>query len=457
MNKTEMEKHPTRALAKFAVDLRFEDIPIDSRDHFKMQILDTLGSALYASKTPWGRIMADYVRDMDGRKESTVWGYGLKGTCVDAALANGTVSHGFELDDGFAVSLIHAGAVSVPAALAVAERRGGVDGKEFIAAVVAGYEVGDRVGRTMGWHHFKRGYHPAGTHGTWASAATTGKLLRLNEEQMVNAFGIAASQSAGLMAAQYGAMVKRMHAGRAAQSGLMAALLAQRGFTGIVNVLEVEFGGYATLSPVYEVNKATEALGEKLFSTESMCKPMYASCGSLHIEAARKLKNTYRIKPEDIEKIQLKMTENYYLHLGHPYEVGPCIWELNITAAQFNAAFGVAIELLGRKHLDQYTDEGVKDPAVLNLTRRTECTIDPLLGVDSHAYTVEIRMKDGQVHTATADSMALLTEKDVQNKFRELAVKALDKDTVEKILETVTHLEALKDVTRLADMLRPGT
>src|SRR5437899_10744647 len=155
----------------------------------------------------------------------------------DAALANGTAIHGFELDDAHVSSSHHPGAVTVPAALSVAEALG-ASGADVLVALAAGYEVGLRVGICAGVSHSTSGYHVTGTVGTLGAAAAAGKLLRLSPGQAAHALGIGGTQAAGLYSAGTGAMTKRFHAGRASQSGVLAAYLARQGFTGAVDVLE---------------------------------------------------------------------------------------------------------------------------------------------------------------------------------------------------------------------------
>lgn len=230
-----MSNEPTRDLARFAAELTFEKIPPPVVEHIKLCLLDTFGCGLFGSTLPWSKIVADFARDLGGKRESTVWGRNFKVSAPNAALANGTAVHSFELDDLHKTSIVHPGSIAVSPALAMAEHIGGCNGKEFLTAVIAGYEVAIRVGMSVGTSHLERGYHPTGTNGTFGAGAAAGRILGLNADKMTEDLGIAGTQAAGLMAAQYSAMVKRMHAGRAAQSGVYGALLAQKGLTGITN------------------------------------------------------------------------------------------------------------------------------------------------------------------------------------------------------------------------------
>ena len=175
-----------------------------------------------------------------------MWGTTRKLSAPHAALVNGTQVQGFELDDVHRAGVLHVGAVVLPALISITELKRGMSGREFLTAAVAGYEIGPRVGLCMGPEHIAQGWHSGATLGVFSAAAGAARGLRLNVDKTVHALGIAGTQAAGLMAAQYGAMVKRFHAGRSSQSGLYGALLAQAGFTGIVNVLESEYGGFCT-------------------------------------------------------------------------------------------------------------------------------------------------------------------------------------------------------------------
>ena len=175
-----------------------------------------------------------------------MWGTDRRLSAPHAALANGTLVQSFELDDVHRAGVLHVGAVTLPPLIAIAELRSRMSGRDFLRAAVAGYEIGPRVGLCMGPEHIGQGWHSGATVGVFSAAAGAAAALGLDAGKTVHALGIAGTQAAGLMAAQYGAMVKRMHAGRSAQSGLYGALLAEAGFTGIVDVFESDYGGFCT-------------------------------------------------------------------------------------------------------------------------------------------------------------------------------------------------------------------
>jgi 2-methylcitrate dehydratase PrpD len=457
-----MNASPTRALAQFAAELRYDKIPPAVAAHAKLCLLDTFGCGLFGSALPWAKIVADFARELGGKEESTVWGRPFKVSAPNAALANGTAVHSFELDDLHKTAIIHPGGVAITPALAVAEHVGGVDGKEFLTAVVAGYEVGIRVGMSVGISHLQRGFHNTGTNGTFCAGAAAGRILRLDAERMTHDLGIAGTQSAGLMAAQYSAMVKRMHAGRAAQSGVYGALLAQRGLTGITNILEADFGGYCkTMADVCDMSKLTAGLGSEFETGRVGFKP-YAAGGSTHTahEAVKSIMTQNKLTAEMIDRITIRSTTVTYHHTSWDYV------PQGVTAAQMNMQYVVAVTALeGDIFIDQFTEEKVNDPKVIAYSRKVQVIPDPeldRLGPEfRHCIIGEVKTKDGRVFsqrvdTAKGSNKIPMTTEEVIQKYRILASKVLNKTRVEELFDRVQNLEMVKDVRELAKLLAPS-
>ena len=252
----------TRDVAEFATGLRYEDLPEDLILNAKQCIRDNLGCGLFGSSKPWTQSVARVVDLLGQTPKASAWGMNLRADPLGIAFINGTAAQGFELDDCHDQSMSHYGAGVVPAVLASAEGLGDFDGKALILATVVGYELGTRIGNTVSPGAFHRGFHPCGLTSTFASAAAIAKMLALDTDQFVSALGLAGSQAAGLMASQFGAMAKRFHSGKAAQNGIIAALCAREGLTGVRNVLEAPYGGFcSTYSEKYDLNWATDGLG----------------------------------------------------------------------------------------------------------------------------------------------------------------------------------------------------
>jgi aconitate decarboxylase len=454
-------KEPTRALAKFAAESTYERIPAAAIARIKLCLLDTFGCGLFGSSLPWARIVADFAQQLGGAQESTVWGRDFKVSVSNGALANGTAVHSFEIDDLHKTSIVHPGSVVIAPALATAEHVGGCGGKEFLAAVVAGYEVAIRVGMSVGTSHLQRGFHPTGTNGTFGAAAASGRLLHLDAEKMTHALGIAGTQAAGLMAAQYSAMVKRMHAGRAAQSGVYGALLAQKGLTGITNILEADYGGYCkVMAETSNMSLLTVGLGEDFETAVVGFKP-YAAGGSTHTahEAVKTIMEENRLSADRIDKITIRATTATYHHTSWEYHPE------GVTAAQMNMNYVVAVTALeGEVFIDQFTEEKIKDPKIIEFSRRIEVVPDPeldKLGPEfRHAIIAEVKTKDGkmfskQIETAKGSNKNPMSADEVTKKFRILAGKVIRPRDIDGLHDMVENLEKVSDVRELSTKLLP--
>src|SRR5712672_3248435 len=235
----------TIRLAEYAAGLRYEDLPKEVVAAAKDAIIDTIAACICGSALPWSRIIIDYAERTGPGGVSRILGRGSAVQAPAAALANGALAHAFELDSLTRPGAgAHPGATVLPPALAISQEQGS-SGRDLIAAFVAGNEVMIRIGRATGHTNEARGFHAPGTTGPFGGAVAAGHLLGLDAAKMTNALGIAGSLSCGLLEfakSGTGAMVKRLHLGRAAESGVLAAGLAADGFTGPVSVLEGEFG-----------------------------------------------------------------------------------------------------------------------------------------------------------------------------------------------------------------------
>src|SRR6266508_1442630 len=292
------DNSPTRSLAEYIAGLSYKDIPPEVVSHIKFCLIDSLGCALFGSTLPWGKIITAFTKELGKGKGALIWGDGAEVPSTSAPLANGTLIHSFEMDDLHRVGVIHPGSEAIPAADALVRHVGDVDGKRFLTAVVAGYEIGCRVGMTGGAAQLRRGFHPSATSGTFAAGAAAAKMLGLNPAKTVHALGIAGTQAAGLMAAQHASMVKRMHPGRSAQAGVYGALLALKGFTGIEDILEAPYGGFcSTFIDQPKMSHLTDRLGDRFETLNVGFKP-YPCCGSNHtsIDALKKI---LRDQPDD--------------------------------------------------------------------------------------------------------------------------------------------------------------
>src|SRR5688572_11155965 len=294
----------TQRLARFAVELSYREIPAEVIDRVKACILDTLAVSVYGSTKPWSQTVSKLVRETGARGRSTVFGGNWKAQAAQATLANGVTAHAFELDNVRQPGAgVHPGATAFLPALAMAEERK-ADGKSLLTAFVAACEVVSRIGVAAGNSLERRGFHAPALTGTFGGAVAAGRLVGLNEQQMVNALGIAGSYSGGLIEfsrCREGAMVKRLHLGKAAEGGVTAALLASRGFDGPESVLEGKFGFCQTFSDSPKLDYLTHRLGRE-FETLNIAIKRCACHINAHapIEALEKLRREFRFNAEDV-------------------------------------------------------------------------------------------------------------------------------------------------------------
>ena len=457
------QPHPyTRDIAAFVSGLTYDKIPEEVRHRNKLLMLDSLGCALYGADLEWTRILQDKLSSIDSTRQCSVWGTNKKLSAPHATLVNGTQVQGFELDDVHRAGVLHVGAVVLPALISVTEIKPGMSGKEFLTASVAGYEIGPRVGLCMGPAHIASGWHSGATLGVFSAAAGAARGLKLDVDKTVHALGIAGTQAAGLMAAQFGAMVKRMHAGRSSQSGLYGALFAERGLTGILNVLESEYGGFCTTfsrsNDRFDLAQLTAGFGQ-VWQTMGVALKFYACVGSNHstLDAVRLMQQQRAFGANDVKRILVHGSQVTMDHVGWKYS------PQGLTSAQLNLPYCVATWLLeGDCFVNQFTEDMVADPARIAESRKVEVLHDPAitaLGAKMrHKVHVELHLNDGTVMKRTVESargseFRFASDAEIIEKFEKLAVKALPKAQVEQLRDAVMGIEKLPDATVLSKLL----
>jgi 2-methylcitrate dehydratase PrpD len=452
---------PTRTLAEFVAGFSFKNIPPEVVSHIKFCLVDSLGCALFGSTLPWGKIITSFTKELGNGKGALIWGDGSEVPSTSAPLANGTLIHSFEMDDLHRVGVIHPGSEAIPAADALVRHLGNIDGKRFLTAVAVGYEVGCRVGMTGGAAQLRRGFHPSATSGTFAAGAAAAKMLRLNSAKTVHALGIAGTQAAGLMAAQHASMVKRMHPGRSAQAGVYGALLAQKGFTGIEDVLEAPYGGFcSTFVDNPNLSHLTDRLGKRFETLNVGFKP-YPCCGSNHtsIDALKKiLRDHPEVTAENTAKLRIRATRATKLHVGWPYE------PRSMTTAQMNLPFCVAVLLHDRDFfVDQITAKSIRRPDVLATTKKIEVVedgqFDALGDEGRHGVEVEVQLRNGNSYSekvlhAKGSDKHPMTEDEVLRKFDLLASRVLSNSRLEQLRDTLLNLEKLPDARKIGKLLK---
>jgi 2-methylcitrate dehydratase PrpD len=450
---------PTAVLASFAASTDYESLPARTIAQAKLSILDTIGCALLGSTLPWGRMLQGLAADQGGHPLAAVWGTNGRTSSTQAALVNATAAHSFEFDDVHMGGMFHPGALTLAAAMAVGER-GHLDGRSLLAAVVVGCEVGARVGMAVGPAHFRAGFHPQGTVGVFAAAACAGRALGLDPERMHETLGIAGSHASGLMAAQEGAMVKRLHSGHACQSGVTSALLAERGFTGIRDVFEAAFGGFLGTLGGGEVaeSELTADLGRR-WETERIGFKPYASCAAAQssLDVVRRIRQAHGVEAADVLDVRIRASTHATIHCGWEYQ------PTGVTAAQMNIPFGVACMLRdGSVSARHFTDASIVDPELVVLAHRVH--VAPDTGIDAlgndkrYTVDVEIETTDGLVLHGHGDDRPggpsqPLSRDQVIAKYGELAGPVVGDDRAKSIRALVEVIDELDDVGELATLL----
>jgi len=457
-NETPLLENATRDLARFGASLRYQDLPPEVIERIKLSVLDSLGCCLFGATLPWTRKVAELADGERAAPAASYIGMGRKSSVSLAALVNGTSGHAFELDDIHQESIIHAGSIATPVALAFAEAQGGSP-RDLITAMVAGYEIGHRVGSAATMSLFFRGFHPQGTSGAFVAAATAARAIGLDAAQFQHALGIVGSQGGGLMAAQEGAMVKRFHSGRAAQSGVYSALLARSGFTGILDVLEAPYGGYLTThSDAPNPARLAAGLGATWETLQVGYKP-HASVTSIHtaLDGLSAIMREQKLRVGDIEKVETGLSPMTHVH---------CAWEYRaqgVTAAQMNLYYGLAVIALdGVAFTGQYCEERLRDPQILDFIGRITAHVDPEIermgAAFRHAARVRVITRDGRAF----EKMPLdrrgspenaMTREEIEDKFRHVVAPCLDKARAERIIEVVRSLERLEDTRELIELV----
>jgi aconitate decarboxylase len=455
----------TRTMAEFAANLKLEDVPQHVLTRARELLLDGLGCGLFAADVQWTRILARVVAQMEpGGGQASVWGRGETASAAHAALLNGTMIQGYELDDANQ-ACFHACAIVLPAVFAAAEYIGAqnVDGKTLLRAIIAGFEVGPRVGLCLdGDRMIVKGWHAPGIFGPFPAALAAGIVLGLDADQHYHALGIAGTQASGLMSAQFGSMVKRMQCGKNAQSGLYAALLAKEGFTGITDIFERKYGGFCTTftqtEDEFDLSELTDGLGER-WETMRIDFKRHAALGTnfAAMDAIEELRKE-GLQAEDVEEVVVHATQATVSHGGWSYEPS------GLTSAQMNLGFCVATMLVeGEVFVDQMVEANIARPDLIALARRVKAVRDPereQQGRDhARGARVEVMLKDGRTVSKTVDFFIgshhrPLSNEQVLAKFRKLARNTLPLSACDRIEELVWSVDRLDSVVELSRVLR---
>ena len=453
----------TRKIADFIVKTDLNGIPPEAWVAGKRAILDCLGVALAGSRDPMARIMTDFIKDQGGRSQASVWGKKFKTSASLAALANGTFSHALDYDDITRSMRGHPTAPVLPAALAVEEELK-AKGKDVLEAYLIGFEVEAKLGAGLNPYLFEGGWHPTAILGALGSTAATARLLKLPQEKVCCALGIAGSLASGLRQ-NFGTMTKPLHAGQAAKNGVVAAKLAQRGFTADGAIVEAKLG-YANAfagSGKYDLDKVTSGLGKSFeVLSPGVGLKRYPSCARTHpaIDAMVEMAVQNDLHPQDVQSVACAgsyTTPQLLLHTRPQ----------TALEGKFSMEFCMALALIERKaELPHFKDQKVQDPKIQEMIKRVTFSIRPDLATVENSgnpsTTVKILLKDGREFSRTVDEARgtpgnPLTNQEVREKYRQCVKGVLPKKETEKTIEMVENLETLNKISSLTDLLRGGS
>jgi len=440
------------------VTTRYEDLPQEAIQSTKRDILDTLGVLIAGATAAGCDTIVDLIRDWGGKPESTILVHGGKVPAYNAALANSTMARALDFDNAVDKGM-HPSASAVPTALAMAEMCGGISGKEFITAVAVGQDLGERINIAS----TRGGFDTTGTCWVFGATAVAGKILILDEDKMAHALGIAFNRAAGSFQSNVdGALVVRVIEGFSSSSGVLSALLAQKGITGTRNTLQGQWGFFPLFSrDEGDIKALTDSLGERFEGVRFTVKK-YPSCGATlsGTDAVLDLVADHDIKPGEVSEIIARAPARIYDLVGHPFTIR----DNPQVDAQFSLQYTMANALVrGLPRLEHFTEKLIKDPEVLKIAQKIRPILDPEVekqGVPQ-SVLVEIKLKSGQHHSKfvkyhRGHAQNPLSPSEIREKFRNClayAPQPLPQANADQIIDMVDNLEDVKDVTQLVKLL----
>jgi 2-methylcitrate dehydratase PrpD len=436
----------TQTLARYVVSAKFEDLPAPVRAEAARSLLNWTAVAVGGSRHEAVEIALAAVTPFAGPAQATLFGRAERIDMMNAVLLNGISSHVFDFDDTDLMTSVHPSAPVVPVLLALAETRR-ISGADFINAMVLGFEAECRIARSVMPTMQEVGWHATGTAGVLGAAVAAGKILGLDQERMCHAIGLAATQPVGLRE-MFGSMTKSFHPGRAGQNGLLAALLAEKGYTSSLQGIEAKRGWANVLSTSRDYAAITEGLGAHYEISRNSYKPF--ACGLVvHavIDGCIQLRDENKLTPDMIERIDL--------------DVNPVVLELTAKReprtgleGKFSVYYAAAIGIVaGRAGEAQFSDEAVRDPVTIGVRDRVETRVDAALA--KQQAKVKIKLKDGRVlerfvaHAVGSKDNPMTTAQ-LRAKFADLASGILPDARTRQLMELCLGVEQLTDVGDVA-------
>jgi 2-methylcitrate dehydratase PrpD len=436
----------TRTLAERAIALRYDELPSPVRELARQCILDYLGVALAGAEDPLVRILLDEMAEAGGSPQASVIGHEARLPALSAALVNGAASHALDYDDVNMAMPGHPSVAILPGLLALAELKGSA-GRDVITAFVAGYETACRIGAALQPGHYNLGFHSTGTVGSFGAAAACARLLGLDAERTAMALGVVGTQAAGLKS-QFGTMCKPFHAGKAAQNGLLAARLAQRGFSSRTDIVECVQGFALTHGPDFAADAAL-ATPEAGFHVHSNLFKYHAACYFTHapIECGRRLRVEQRLTPEVIASITLRLDASCDRVCNIPVPVDGLQSKFSLRQTVAMALAGIDTASLGA-----YSAENAREPGLMQLRERVRFEWQE--GWPQTLCELELELVDGRCISARHDAGVPAADIAAQGerlaaKFDALVAPVLGAPRGRELREMISDLDDLDDIRSL--------
>ena len=446
-------------LADFACGLDFADIPDDVIEKEKIHLLDGLGNGLCGSASDFGQMVVRYIGNSLGTPESIIWGTGIKTSSPQAAFANGSFSNYGELEDAHFRTKFKPNTVLTPGAIAIAERTG-ASGRDVLTALIAANEACLRIATAthVGTEGYARGWIGTSSMGALGTAIITGRLLNLDVEKMAHAISLAGAQPCGIWSGGM-AMSKRVLIGKAAENGILSAYMAREGITGGFDIFDGDWGAIGSIiSPKYEPEWITKDLGSYWFTREVGLE-CYPTKGGAHsaIDCVLEILSQGPLDPAAIDDILVRATtgiaKNRALSLFPPHD---------FYEAQNSMPYILAVTISdGACGLAQFTNEKIKDPAILSLAKKVRLVPDAeadKLSPKTKTTFVDLSLRDGRVLHSRVDYCKGEPENfpsrdEIRRKFKTAASGVLPDKRLDEIIGSAEHLETIGDLRALTKLL----
>lgn len=438
-------------IARFIVKTKDEEVPPEALLTARDAAFDCVGVALAGAAQPLGKMMLEMTREEGGNPEATVIGGGLRTSPTMAALANGTLAHALDYDD--MGSFGHPSVALLPPVLALGEKLG-ASGREVLNAYVIGFEVAANLSAASHYVQTERGFHSTAFFGTMGATAAAAKLLKLDVEQTVMALGIAGSMPAGVVQ-NFGTMVKPLHAGMAARNGVLAALLAKKGYMGTDSIFESKVGFFSTYvgDGNYDLGKAVNGLGNPFCLQDKLVVKKYPCCGTNHsaLDSILSLMREESLSFEDIAQVTVE---------GLPYLSHVLLYPQPKQGinGKFSIHYNVAAAILdGKVAIDSHSDQMLHRPLVKEALAKVHVEVqsrwDPRYAAAPAETPVTLRLKDGRVltrstnrHTMHGTAKDPLSRDELVGKFESNAGLTLAPNAVRRAADLWLHVDEVPNI-----------